>query len=141
MPLKMNASQSDDIFIVGLDDANKPGDKLQAGQTSTLTSADPATWVITQDPAGSERPTDKDYTLSDGTVVPAGTATLASAKIKAAASPAQPNVPINITNHLANADGTPVLDDTGAAIADDVDTATLVPNLVRKVGMLFGTAV
>ena len=31
------------------------------------------------------------------------------------------------------------LDDTGAAIADDVDTATLVPNLVKKVGMLFGT--
>jgi len=139
MPLKMNGSQSDDIFIVGLDDANKPGDQLQPGQTSTITSADPATWVITQDAV--PRPTDKDYTLDDGTVVPAGTATLASAKIKAAASPAQVNVPINITNHLANADGTPVLDDTGAPIADDVDTATLVPNLVKKVGMLFGTAV
>ena len=138
MPLKMNATQSDDIFIVGLGDDNKP-DLLQKGQTSTITSADPATWVIAQDAVGSERPTDKAYTLPDGTLIPAGTATIASAKIKAAASPAQPNVPINITNHLANADGTPVLDDTGAAIADDVDTATLVPNLVKKVGMLFGT--
>ena len=137
MPLKINGSQSDSIFIVGLDDNNVPGDQLQPGQTSTLTSGDPATFVVTQDAA--PRPTDKDYTLADGTVVPAGTATLASATIKAAASPAQPNVPINITNHLANADGTPVLDDTGAAIADDVDTATLVPNLVKKVGMLFGT--
>ena len=139
MPLKMNGSMSDDIFIVGLDDQNKPGDLLQPGQTSTITSADPATWVVTQDAA--PRPTDKDYTLSDGTLVPAGTATLASAKIKAAVNPVQVNVPVNITNHLANADGTPVLDDTGAAIADDVDTATLVPNLVKKIGLLFGNPV
>jgi hypothetical protein len=34
-----------------------------------------------------------------------------------------------------------VLDDTGLAIPDDVDTATPVPNLVKRVGMLFGTAV
>ena len=137
MPLKMNGTQSDDIFIVGLGDDNKP-DLLQPGQTSTLTSADPANWVLTQDAVGSERPTDKDYTLPDGTLIPAGTKTIASAKIKAAAG-ASSTAPVNITNHLANADGTPVLDDTGTAVADDVDTATLVPNLVKKVGMLFGT--
>jgi hypothetical protein len=135
MPLKMNGTQSDDIFVVGLGDDNKP-DNLQPGQTSTISSADPATWVVTQD--ATPRPTDKDYTLPDGTLIPAGTATLASAKIQAA--PGATNTsPVNITNHLANADGTPVLDDTGAAIEDDVDTATLAPNLVKKVGMIFGT--
>lgn len=134
--LKMNATKSDDYFMVGLDDSEKPIG-LQPGQTCVVTSADPATVIITPD--ATPRATLVDMTLPDGTLVPAGTQALASGKVKAASPVAQPNVPINITAHLANADGTPVLDDTGTEVPDVTDTVTIVPNLLKSEGMLFGT--
>jgi hypothetical protein len=135
--LKMNATKTDDYFIVGLDDSGKPGIGLQAGQTCSVVSADPATVVITPD--ATPRATTADFTLPDGTLVPAGTQAIASGKVAAANPVAQPNVPINVAAHLANADGTPVLDDTNVAVPDQVDTVTIVPNLLKSEGILFGT--
>jgi hypothetical protein len=135
--LKMNPSQSDRYFLVGLDAAGKPGVILLDGQSNLVTSSDPSTVVVTPD--ASPAPTDVAYTLPDGTLVPAGTATLASGTVKAASPPAQENVAITITSHLQNADGSPVNDDTGAPIADVSDTVTIVPGLLHKEGFLFGT--
>ena len=105
---------------------------LLPGQVVTVTSADPATVVITAD--ATARATVGAAGATDGT------ATLASGKVAAASAPAQPGVPINVTASIKNADGSPVLDDTGAAIADQVDTVTIQPNLLKAIGELFGTA-
>jgi hypothetical protein len=137
MPLSMGVGLTDDYFVVGQTDSGAPGVQLLAGQVALVTSADPATVVITPDTT--VRATTVPFTLADGTAVPAGTACLASGKVGSPAVPAQPSVPITITVHLANTDGSPILDDTGAAIADLTDTVTIVPGLLKKDGVLFGT--
>lgn len=132
MPLKISPTQSDDFFIIGKDDAGNPGVALLPGQVVAVTSADPLTVVIALDAVA--RPT------LGAAGVPDGTATLASGKVKAASPVAQMNVAVNCTAHIANADGTPVLDDTGAAVADQVDTVTVQAGLLKTIGELFGTA-
>jgi hypothetical protein len=135
--LKIGLKQSDDFFVVGFDDANNPGVALLAGQVVTVTSADPSTVVIAQD--ASPRPTTADFTAGNGVVVPAGTVTQASGKVSAAQPPAQENVPVTVTSHIANADGSAVVDDTGAPIADISDTVEVIPALLKSEGILFGT--
>jgi hypothetical protein len=134
--LKMPVGKTDDFFIVGFDDDGKPGIGLQAGQTCTVSSADPATVVITQDVT--PRPTTVDLVAANGTPVPAGTATLASGKVTSPADAVQLKTPIIVTSHLANADGSPVLDDTDAPVADVTDTVEIDPNLLKSEGILFG---
>jgi hypothetical protein len=136
MPLRIGTAQVDDWFAIGRADDGTPGVPLLDTQVATATSADPLTVIIGKDAI--TRNTQVAGTLADGTVVPPGTVTQASGKVSAAKPPAQVNVPINVTLHLANTDGTPVLDDTGAPIADVVDTVTVVPGLVKSEGMLFG---
>lgn len=139
--LKINATQSDDYFIVGLDSNNKPGIVLLDGQANDVVSSDPSTVVLTPDATPRKTTADFNLTLADGTVVlvPAGTATISSGKVAAAQPPAQVNAPITVTSHLHNADGSPVLDGSGVAIPDLTDTVTIVPGLLAKEGLLFGT--
>jgi hypothetical protein len=134
MPLRMSATQTDKVFIVGLDDNNNPGVVLLPGQVVTVTPGD--TTVIVKADA-SPLPTDADYKLADGTLIPKGTATQFSGTISFA-STAAPNAAVTVTESIKNADGTPVKDDTGAVIADLVDTVTMVPGLLKKEGELFG---
>ena len=141
MPLKMPVGQTDKYFIVGVSKLKKVGIALLRDQQVIVTSADPATVVITPDAVAGV--TDADYTLLDGTAVPAGTATQQSGVVSSPAAPAQLNVPINVTLHLQNADGSPVLNNEGQPIADVVDTVTIVPvaDLLESEGELFGTPV
>lgn len=132
MPVKLGTGFSDDYFIVGLDDDGKAGLALLPGQVVTVTSADPATVVVTPDA------TPRATVGAAG--APDGTASLASGKVAAAASPAQVGMAINVTASIKNADGSAVLDDTGAAVADQVDTVTIQPHLLKAIGELFGTA-
>jgi hypothetical protein len=138
MPLKMSLKQTDKVFIVGQDDSGAPGVLLLPGQVVTVTPAD-ATVVVTPD--ATPAPTDADYKLADGTLVPKGTATQFSGLVAFGPNPVL-NAPVNVTLSIKNADGTPVKDDTGAAIADQVDTVTLIPaplGALKKEGELFGT--
>jgi hypothetical protein len=141
MPLTIGATTApDDYFVVGRNDDGSPGAQLQPGQTATVTRADPATVVVTPD--GTARVTSADFAFADGTAVPAGTQSIASGKVSAATSPAQPGVAIVVTSHLANADGTPVMDDETppVAVPDVTDTVTVQvsPKLLRSEGILFG---
>lgn len=137
MSLRMGAKQTDKYFIVGLDkDGN--GVPLEAGQTCTVTSADQNAVAVTPDTPS--LPTDADYRLADGTAVPKGTVTQGSGTV-AFGPGAKASVPVVVTSHLANADGSPILDELGAPIGDKSDTVTLAPNLVAKEGELFGTPV
>jgi hypothetical protein len=137
MPIKLGIKATDKYFVIGIDDAGNVGTALLAGQKASVVSADPATIVTVDDPTA--QPTDSALVLADGTAVPQGTATQLSGTISVATTPAQPNVAVNVTLHLQNADGTPVLDSKGAAIPDVVDTATFVPSLpaLAKEGLLF----
>jgi len=140
MPLKMTKTQTDKYFIVGLDDNNQPV-ALLPGQVVTVTSADPASVIITPD--ATAQPTDADYALLDGTKVAAGSVTQQSGVVSFG-SAAVVNTAVNVTNSIKNADGTPVLDDTGAVIGDATDTVTLIAapgGQLKKEGELFGTAV
>jgi hypothetical protein len=132
MPLKLSPTNSDTFFIIGKDDSGNPGVALLPGQSVSVTSADPSTVVITMDSPA--KPT------LGAAGVPDGTLTLASGTVKAASPVAQMNVAINVTAHIANADGNPVLDDSGVAIPDQVDTVTIQANLLKSIGELFGTA-
>jgi hypothetical protein len=144
MPLKLPASMTDDVFVIGFDDSNEPGVVLADGQAGELTSEDIKTIIVTQDAVARPTVADANVTAPDGTVVlvPAGTATLASGKVSVNKPPAQPNVPITITWHIHNVDGTPVLDDETPpqAIPNLSDTVTTGPSILRKEGMLFGVA-
>ena len=137
MPLKMTKGQTDKYFIVGLDANNAPV-ALLPGQVVTVTSADPASVVITPD--ATALPTDADYSLLDGTLVPKGSITQQSGTVSFGPS-AVIGTAVNVTNSIKNSDGTPVLDDTGAVIADETDTVTQIPapgGVLRKEGELFG---
>jgi len=136
MPLKLGLKQSDDFFIVGFDDSGAPGALLQTGQTCAVSSGDPNTVAISQD--ATPRVTTADFTAPNGVVVPAGTQSIASGKVSAGPTPVE-NTPITITAHNANADGSPVLDDSGDPIPDLTDTVTINPSLLKSEGILFGT--
>jgi hypothetical protein len=138
MPLRMSAKQTDKYFIVGLDDNNQPV-ALLPGQVVTVTSADPASVVIAPD--ATALPTDADYKLADGTLVAKGSVTQQSGTVSFGPS-AVLNTAVNVTQSIKNADGTPVKDDTGAVIADQTDTVTLIAGpggVLKKEGELFGT--
>jgi hypothetical protein len=139
MPLSMTATQTDNYYIVDLDDNNKPI-ALASGQVQTVISSDPASVVITPD--ATPQPTDEDFTLADGTLIPKGTVGTGSGKVSFGPS-AKVGVAVTVTEHLANSDGTPVKDSAGNVIADDTDTVTMLPPTasVKKVGMLFAKPV
>ena len=139
MPLSMSLKQTDKVFIVGQDDSGAPGVPLLPTQVVTVTPAD-GTVVITKD--ATSLPTDAAYTLADGTAVPAGTATQFSGTVAFGPNPVL-NAPVNVVLSIKNADGTPVLDDTGVAIADETDTVTLITaplGQLKEEGKLFGKA-
>src|ERR1700730_7485750 len=138
MPLSMSLKATDKVFIVGLDDNDDPGVPLLPTQVVTVTPAD-GTVVITKD--ATPLPTDADYKLADGTVVPKGTVTQFSGIVAFGPNPVL-NAAVNVVRSIKNTDGTPVLDDTGAVIADTSDTVTLIPaplGVLKKEGELFGT--
>lgn len=124
MPLSMNEVQTVDYFIDAKDDLGFFTANLGKGQTISVTSADPATVVLTPDTTVRKAP--------DGTVC------IASGKAAAVNPPAQPGVAINITAHVSNADGTPGTDDKGNVIADAVDTITINAGQAAVLGELFG---
>jgi hypothetical protein len=137
MPLKMSLKQTDRVFIVGQDDSGAPGVLLLPGQVVTVTPGD-ATVVITPD--ATPVATDADYKLADGTLVPKGTATQFSGVV-AFAPTAVVNAAVNVVLSIKNADGSPVVDDTGAVIADTTDTVTLIAaplGVLKREGELFG---
>lgn len=119
MPLKLSSDQTDDFFVVAEDAHGIEGANVPAGSVVTVTSADPNSVVITQDATPRNAP--------DGSV------SIASGKVAPAATVAQPNVAINVTSHIANADG------SASSIPDAVDTVTIVPGVAVKEGVLFGT--
>ena len=138
MPLSMSKGKTDKYFIVGLDDNNAPVALLPT-QVVTVVSADPASVVITKDDVA--LPTDADYKLLDGTLVPKGSVTQQSGTVAFGPS-AVIGTAINVTNSIKNADGTPVKDDTGTVIADETDTVTMIAapgGVLKKEGELFGT--
>jgi len=93
--------------------------QLPAGQTLTVTSADPATVTITADtPAVAD---------------PDGSPSVASFTVKSAAAPAQSNVPITVTLLITNADG--------STAATATDTITVKVGATEAVGDLFGVAI
>lgn len=126
---------TDKVFIVGRDKSGAPGVKLLPGQQVTVIPAN-ATVIITPD--ASPLPTDADYKLPDGTDVPAGTVTQFSGTVSLDPT-AVDNVAVTVTEHIQNADGSPVLNNEGQPIADLVDTVTQVPGLLESEGELFGT--
>ena len=89
---------------------------LPAGQTLTIVSADPATFTVAVD-----NPAVQD---------PDGTASVASFVVAAVNPPAQPNVPVNITVTVTNADGS-------QAAAPLVDTVTVSESATEVIGDLF----
>src|ERR1700675_2477879 len=125
MPVNISVGKTDTYSIVGKSKSGKVGITLLANQVVTVTSADPATVIITPDP--SPLPTPQDFVLADGTAVPAGNPNQQSGVISGPAAPAQLNPPINVTLHLANTDGTPVLNNEGQPIAALTDTVPFVP--------------
>jgi hypothetical protein len=138
MPLSMSLKQTDRVFIVGQDDSGAPGVPLLSTQVVTLTPAD-GTVVITKD--ATPLPTDADYKLADGTAVPKGTVTQFSGVVAFGPNPVL-NAAVSVVRSIKNTDGTPVLDDTGVAIADTTDTVTLIAaplGVLKKEGELFGT--
>jgi len=134
MPLRMSAGMSDKVFIVGRSKSGKPGIKLLAGQVVTVIPEN-ATVIITPD--ASPLPVDADYVLADGTPVPKGTATQFSGTVSLDPT-AVDNAPVNVTESIKNADGSPVLNNEGQPIADLTDTVTQVPDLLESEGELFG---
>jgi hypothetical protein len=137
MPLSMSLKQTDKCFIVGQDDSGAPGVLLLPTQVVTVTPAD-ATVVITKD--ATSLPTDADYKLADGTLVPKGTATQFSGLVAFGANPVV-GAAVNVVLSIKNADGSAVNDDSGAPITDLTDTVTLVAaplGQLKKEGELFG---
>ncbi len=127
MPLTMPDNKTVDYFVSAKDDHGLSGASLVTGQTVAVSSADPATVVLTADTTVRNAP--------DGSVC------IASGKAASANPVAQPNVAINITSHISNADGTAGTVDgtpTGAPIADAVDSITIAPGSVATIGELFG---
>lgn len=118
MPLVFNGKTPDAYYIIGSDTLDTDGDALAAGQTLTVTSADPATVVVTPDATPKPNPVDGSPCVGSGTV-------------SGAATPAQPNVPIAITAQVVNADGTNAESAT--------DTVTISPSTATAIGILFGT--
>jgi hypothetical protein len=137
MPLSMSLKQTDRVFIVGQDDSGAPGVLLLPTQVVTVTPAD-ATVVITKD--ATSLPTDADYKLADGTLVPKGTATQFSGIVAFGPNPVV-GAAVNVVLSIKNADGSAVNDDSGAPITDLTDTVTLVAaplGQLKKEGELFG---
>ena len=118
MPLSSNLNTPVDFFVVGSDNLDTDGDVLAAGQTITVTSADPATVVINLDATTRPNPAD-------------GTPCVASGTVSKASPVAQPNVAITITAQVVNADGSNAESAT--------ETVTVTPNTATAIGFLFGT--
>jgi len=119
MPLNLSSDMSDDFFVSAQDNHGISGASLPTGAVVTVSSGDPNSVVITQDATPRNAPD--------------GSASIASGKVAAAPSVAQPGVAITITSHIANADG------SASSIPDATDTVTIVAGTAVKEGILFGT--
>ena len=93
---------------------------LPAGQVLSIVSADPATFTVAID--------------SPAVLDPDGTASVASFIVAAVNPPAQPNVALNITLTVTNADGS-------QAAPPLVDTVTVSESATEVIGDLFETPV
>jgi|HubBroStandDraft_5_1064220.scaffolds.fasta_scaffold153392_4 hypothetical protein len=125
MPLILPIGDSSQEYIFGT--APFLGALLGPGQTIGVVSADPATVILTQDSPS------KPVQPADATAqVPAGTLTMWSAIVSAPASPAQPNVAIQVTATVLNVDGS-----TAEVLTD---TVTVSPTAATAIGDLFGAA-
>lgn len=125
MPLTLPVGDQDKFYLFGT--APFLGALLAAGQTVNVVSADTATVSISADSPA------KPVATADGTpTVPAGTPTIFSGTVVAAAIPAQPNVAIAVTATVLNADGS-----TAETLTD---TVTVSPQAATAIGDLFGVA-
>ena len=99
---------------------------LPSGQTAAVTSADSGDFSVALDNPAVAAPPDP----TTG-VVPV---TVASFTVVSAATPTQPNVPVNITLSVKNADGS-------SAAPDKVDTIEVDEAATEAIGDLFGTPI
>lgn len=119
MPLTLPDDESAPYYIFGVDAKGVKGASLPAGASiASPVSADPNTVILTPDTTPQPAPD--------------GTPTLASGTVSSPATVAQPNVAINITAQVTNADGS-----AGASLTD---TVTIVPGADATLGDLFGAA-
>lgn len=136
MPLQIaDNAAPEDFFIFARDDEEVKGALLAPGQTLKVTSADENTVALAVDASTRNR---RGFT---GFPAPDGTVCIASGKVNIPNPPAVPNVPINCTAAVFNADGTPGTDDKGNAIPPLVDTVEVIPGLAGTLGDLFATPI
>jgi hypothetical protein len=117
MPLLIPATDQPDQGFVTLTVNGTAVNVIPSGQTIQLVSADPATFTIAQDAT----------TVAD----PDGTVVAASFLVTPINPPAQPNVAVNATLNILNADG------TVAATVTDTVTVSTNPAVTEVVGVLF----
>lgn len=119
MPLTLPDNDTAPYYIFGVDAKGVAGAALPAGASiAPPVSADPNTVILTPD--------------ATPQVAPNGVQSLASGTVSSPATVAQPNVAINITAQVTNADGS-----AGASLTD---TVTIAPGTEATLGDLFGTA-
>ena len=125
MPLILPVGDTDNFYIFGT--APFLGALLGPGQTASVVSADPNTVILTPDA------TPFPVRAADASAsVPSGTPTILSGVVSTPATPAQPNVAINCTLTVLNADGS-----TAETLTD---TVTVSPEAATAIGDLFGVA-
>lgn len=117
MPLLIPATDQPDQGFVTLTVNGTAVSSIPSGQTLQLVSADPATFTIAQDAT----------TVAD----PDGTVVAASFLVTPINPPAQPNVAVNATLNILNADG------TVATTVTDTVTVSTNPAVTEVVGVLF----
>jgi len=127
MAVRLPDNDKVDYFISAVDDHGLDGASLRTGQTVQVSSADPKTVVLVPDTTPRNAPD--------------GSPSIASGVCSVANPVGAPNVPIVITSHISEADGTPGKDGQGNVIPDATDTITVVPGLVAKTGVLFDVPV
>jgi hypothetical protein len=108
------------FWIEGFDAAKEGGASLGAGQSVQVTSGDPATFTIAMDATPKVLPDGVTPSVASGVITPAPT-------------PAQINVPIQISAVLLNADGS-----TAATFLDDV---TITPGVATTIGFVYDNTV
>jgi hypothetical protein len=122
MPLTAPANtQNEKYFAIGVDASGLSGASLGPGQTISIVSADPAT----VDFGPPDSPAGKDAE---------GVQSMLSVAVIFKNPPAQPNVPINVTLSVLNADGSAA---DGTPLVDTVTVTPAVAGVAVSVGDLF----
>jgi hypothetical protein len=125
MPLTAPANtQNERFYAIGVDSGGLSGASLGPGQTISIVSADPATVDFGVDAAAG-----KDAE---------GVQSMLSANVIFKNPPAQPNVPINVTLSVLNADGGAA---DGTPLVDTVTVTPAVAGVAVSVGDLFEAGV